>query len=114
MNFHAKFEIMKWYEIITPAPIFNSSDFSYIFGGTTGGEIVTEHLEFIALPQMKCQCHRHISDTICEVEFPTYPKKPLYIDTRLVQPSCGQLESPQVVSKSHLLQRMQKRLGTSY
>ena len=102
-------------EIFKPTPVFNHPDFQYIFGGNQENKLLTLHLEFIALPQMECIFVNEITPSIIQVQFPAYPKGPLYIDRRFIKfIKTFKTEIIQFPSKNQILEKMKKRLGTPY
>lgn len=101
-------------EILKPAPILNTPDFSSVFGGT---EIPLDakghphHFEFIALPGMQFTLIEE-KNSIYQVLDPNYSSAPLFVDARFV----GKYEKKNQINKSkgEILAEMKKLLGTRY
>lgn len=102
-----------------PTPVLNTPDFAFAFGGKTGLEIPLNnrglpfYFEFVALPGTRFEMLKKIGPFIAEVICHEYRKDPLYIDLRFTtsKPLAPKTETP---SKTKLLERMQRRIGTPY
>ncbi|MEN9654339.1 MAG: hypothetical protein RL235_451 [Chlamydiota bacterium] len=74
--------------IIAPAPVLNTPNFTYAFGGNSGSEVpcnehgLPYHYEFVALPGDLCTVIATVSKTIAQVVFPFYSTRQLYVDLR--------------------------------
>ncbi len=104
---------------VRPAPVLNTPDFLFAFGGKTGTEIPLNErglpfcFEFVALPGTLFQVLKYIDPHIAEVLCPSYSSKPLYVDTRFTKPGTTAL-IPQMPSHELILHRMELRMGAPY
>lgn len=113
---------MKWFKIVTPAPVLNTSDFAAVFGGKSGCEIpINEQghppsYEFVALPRMYFSLTAEVSEYVIQVQCPEYSSQPYYLDRRFGQiVDCNLAEEPMgQLEAGALLAYMESRLGTAY
>lgn len=107
-------------EIISPAPVLNTSDFSHAFGGDDGREIPRDalghplHYEFVALPGMFFHVEEKLSEFIWRIRSKDYPSDRLFIDSRFTQPANVQKKRKPFPSRNLLAKRMERLLGTKY
>lgn len=111
----------RFIEIADPAPILNTADFRWAFGGTDGRQIPRNpqghplHYEFVALPGMIFAVVKQISSYILRIRSPIYPSGPLYLDSRFTRPAStlasAVLPWPTI---NDLTEKMAKFLGAAY
>lgn len=105
-------------QIASPAPILNTPDFAFAFGGNDGNSIPLNEkgqphfFEFVALKGTVFEVIEKCSKFIVRVSTPKYPGKNLFLDLRFCQSVQSQI-SP-LLSRDKILDRMKKLLGTSY
>lgn len=106
-------------EIVSPAPILNTPDFPFAFGGERGNEIPKNEkghsycFEFVALPGMVFTLLERCSEHIFRVCHPTYRQADLFLDIRFAKP--GRLEKARLVPpKETILSRMKNLKGKPY
>jgi len=112
---------MSWIEITSAAPVLNTPNFSYVFGGDSGTSIPLDafghpqHFEFVALKKMRFKVVEEIGSYILQIQWPTYGNQPLYIDRRFCSPiSRDSFPAPKKLSVHSILQHMETRVGTPY
>ncbi len=111
-----------WIQIAKPAPVLNTPDFSFAFGGATGKEIPLDAkghpycFEFVALEGMLFQIRNKIPKEghfIYEAETPFYPHAPLFIDSRFVK-EASRPTPHSMPTANEILKRMAALTGTAY
>lgn len=110
-------------EIKTPAPVLNTPDYSFAFGGKTGSEIPLNEKghpycnEFVALPGMTYPVEETLEikgSTIYRIGCGGYPEKRLYLDSRFAKPAAAQKSRKPMPARAILLERMAAMAGTPY
>lgn len=110
-------------EILTPAPILNTTDFSFAFGGKSGSEIPLNEkglpysFEFVALKGMVFEVQESIargSAEIYRIFCPFYPTQPLFLDSRFAKKTAGFSPSKALPQPHIILSRMVEMTGTPY
>lgn len=111
-----------WLQTVGPAPVLNTSDLLFAFGGQTGREIPLNPkghpycYEFVALEGTPLKVEDRISFssfTVYRVSCSFYPAPQLYIDSRFVKPA-ETIQMPNLPDAKTLLNRMNQLIGTSY
>jgi hypothetical protein len=108
---------MKFFKVLSPAPVLNSSNFDLIFSPKipTDENGHPQSYEFVALTGMCFQIIAEMPNHILEITYPEYGSKPLYIDRRF---GVITFDSPQNPLKpllaSQLLEFMEQMVGVSY
>lgn len=106
-------------EILTPAPVLNTPDFSSVFGGVSGDRIPLNkgghplHYEFVALKGMVFEIVERCSSFIFQVKHSCYPNHNLFLDARFFCPGI-QESRPTLPDKEIVLKKMADRIGTPY
>jgi len=111
-------------EIHSPAPVLNTPDFSFAFGGESGSEIPLNAkghphcFEFVALTGMVFSVHEAIGSKgrpIYRVSCLWYPNQDLFIDGRFTQPTSMDPNADRPLPpRKEILQRMLEMKGTPY
>ena len=113
-------------EVFTPAPVLNTPDFNFAFGGANGKEIPLNktgfpyHFEFVALKGMVFRVEERIPQPFGSIDRVTcreYPISPLYLDSRFTIPKNEQTfpRSPtRLLDKKRVLSKMKEKIGTPY
>ena len=110
-------------EIISPAPILNTSDFDFAFGGYNGNEIPLNSkkhpycFEFVALKGMTFEVERVLKQTngvLYQISTPSYPHPHLFIDSRFTHPTSSLRPTPSLPERETILQTMIEKIGTPY
>jgi hypothetical protein len=109
-------------ELSTPAPILNTPDFAFAFGGRDGKEIPLNErchpycFEFVGLKGMVFQVEEAMAQGnawIYRVACPFYSEPKLYLDSRFAKAA-----EPPVLrglpAAETILQRMKEKIGTPY
>lgn len=109
-------------ELSTPAPILNTPDFIFAFGGRDGKEIPLNErrhaycYEFVALKGAVFHVEEMIAQRdawIYRVSCPFYSEPKLYLDSRFTKPAEKPL--PRFLPPpGTILQRMEEKIGTPY
>ena len=106
-------------QIISPAPILNTPDFSFAFGGPDGKTIPTNErglphfFEFVALKGEVFELLEICSPFIVRVSHPAYKEPNLFIDRRFTIPSEAQ-HTPLLPDAITILARMEQMVGKPY
>lgn len=109
-------------EIKTPAPILNTPDFRFAFGGKTGDEIPLNKnkqplfFEFVALKGTVFQVENVLIKnqiSIYQISSSAYPKKELYVDSRFTQ-TAYKYNLNEMPSHKNILEKMKALTGTPY
>lgn len=112
-----------WMQIHSPAPVLNTSDFRFVFGGKTGSEIPLNSyghphfFEFVALKGSYFKIEdKNLSSNILRVSSSTYPNSPLFIDSRFGNfvEKKGEESLQELPSSEEILSRMNFLLGKPY
>jgi len=111
-----------WIQIARPAPVLNTSDFAFAFGGATGKEIPLDAkghpycFEFAALEGTLFRVRSEIPQpgfSIYEAEAPFYPHAPLFIDSRFAEKASRPV-SRGMPPAEEILKGMETLTGTQY
>lgn len=104
---------------IYPTPVLNTPDFHLVFGNGINflrdeqGHI--RALEFIALKDTIFQIEELISENICKVSVPFYPKKELFIDIRFTKSFMGEYVKPKYnLKEEQVLEKLYSLVGLPY
>ncbi|MBM3183740.1 MAG: NlpC/P60 family protein, partial [Chlamydiae bacterium] len=106
-------------EIIAPAPILNTPDFKFAFGGKSGSEIplnAKQHpysFEFVALQGMVFQVEEDLK-TVYRISCPWYKSSHLYVDCRFTRPTTFHYAPPSIPKGEVILKFMIEKIGTPY
>ena len=106
-------------EITSPAPILNTPDFRFAFGGDNGKKIPKNEkghphcFEFVALPGTIFTLIERCSEFIFRVAHPGYLDSDLFLDVRFAK--AGQIEQVRKLpAKREILSRMMRLKGKPY
>lgn len=106
-------------EIVNPAPILNTPNFSYVFGGESGNQIPLNsrghpfYYEFVALKGMVFEIVNQCSSFIFHVKHAKYPNQNLFVDSRFFCTATHESNTT-LPDKEVVLKKMANRLGTPY
>jgi len=110
-------------EILSPAPVLNTPDFSLAFGGKSGSEIPLNEnghpycFEFVALKGKVFEVKESIPQKAAEIyriACPFYPKQHLYLDSRFAKPAIAFAPPVPLPPAEIILKRMIRMTGTPY
>lgn len=110
-------------EILTPAPVLNTSDFFFAFGGKNGSEIPLNEkglpycFEFVALKGMVFEVLESIAKgntEIYRIFCHFYPIQPLFLDSRFAKRAAAVRPSKTLPPPHIILNRMVEMTGTPY
>jgi hypothetical protein len=106
-------------QIASPAPVLNTPDFPFAFGGHDGNSIPTNekghpyHFEFVALKGMIFEVVARWSEHIVRVSHPSYPEPDIFLDLRFTWAPMLR-NTPQLPTPTEILEKMVRMLGKPY